>query len=194
MASSDKSPCVVEKGKVDFNQCKENAEVHTWCILGPLPFLVFINDLPKFVKDKSVPILFADDTSILLSHSNTTDFNNNINTVFKILNDWFRQNLLSFNFSKTQFTNFISKKHKFIEININYDNSIPLTTYTKFLGLTVDFSLTWINHLDSLIKKLSTTCYFELTNKKPKNSTHHVKNKFQVSCSINLERFLYYIF
>jgi hypothetical protein len=76
-----------------------------WCPsgldFGTLTFLVFINDLPKFVKDKSVPILYADDNSILLSHSNTTDFNNNINTVFKILNDWFRQNLLSLNFSKT---------------------------------------------------------------------------------------------
>jgi len=37
-------------------------------VLGPLLFLMFINDLPKFVNDKSVPILFADDTSILLSH------------------------------------------------------------------------------------------------------------------------------
>jgi len=58
--------------------------------LGPLLLLIFINDLPKFVNDKSVPILFADDTSVLLSHSNPTD---NINTVFKILNDWFKQNV-----------------------------------------------------------------------------------------------------
>jgi hypothetical protein len=41
-----------------------------------LLFLIFIKDLPKFVDDKSVPILFADDTSILLSHSNPTDSNN----------------------------------------------------------------------------------------------------------------------
>jgi len=60
-------------------------------VLGPLLFLIFINDLPKFVNDKSVPILFADDTSILLSPSNPTDFSNDINTVFKILNNWFKK-------------------------------------------------------------------------------------------------------
>jgi len=129
-------------------------------VLGPLLFLIFMNDLPKFVNDKSVPILFADDTSILLSHSNPTDFNNNINTVFKILNVWFKQNLLSLNFTKNQFTNFTTKNNNQIEININYYNKfIPTITYTKFLGLTVDCPLTWINHTDLLTKKLSTTCY-----------------------------------
>jgi len=83
-----------------------------------------------------------------------------INTVFKILNDWFKQNLHSLNFTKTQFTNFTTKNNNQIKININYNNKfIPTITYTKFLGLTVDFSLTWMNHIDLLTKKLSTTCY-----------------------------------
>jgi len=90
--------------------------------LGSLLFLVFINDIPKFVNDKSVPILFADDTTILLSHSNPNDFNNNINTVFKILSDCFKQNLLSLNFTKTQFTDFTTKNNNQIEINVNYNN------------------------------------------------------------------------
>jgi hypothetical protein len=53
-------------------------------VMGPLLFLIFITDVATFVRDISVPILFADDASILLSHSNPTYFNNNINTVFKI--------------------------------------------------------------------------------------------------------------
>ena len=43
-------------------------------VLGPLLFLTFINDLPKFINDKSVPILFADDTGILVSHSHPMVF------------------------------------------------------------------------------------------------------------------------
>jgi len=84
------------------------------------------------VRDKSAPILLADDTSILLFHLNPTDFNNNTNTVFKILSDWFKQNLLSLNFTKIQFTNFTAKNNNQIERNVTYDNkSIPTVTYTK---------------------------------------------------------------
>ena len=123
--------------------------------MGSLLFLVFINDIPKFVNDKSVPILFADDTTILLSHSNPNDFNNNINTVFKILSDCFKQNLLSLNFTKTQFTDFTTKNNNQIEINVNYNNKfIPTVTHKKFPSLTGHCSLTWINHLSIIYHSL----------------------------------------
>jgi len=131
--------------------CNENDNIttSTWAkvehgvlqgsILGLLLLLSFINNLSKIVGDKLVPILFADDTSILLLHSDPTDFNNDINTVFKILTDWIKRNCLSLNFTKTQFTNFTPKNNNQIEININYNNKyIPTITYTKFLGLTVE--------------------------------------------------------
>ena len=92
-----------------------------------------------------------------MSHSNPTDLNNNIKSAFKILNNSFKQNLLSLNFTKTQFTNFTTNYNNQIEVNINYNNNnnkfIPTITYKKFLGLTLDCSLTWINHIDSLTKK-----------------------------------------
>jgi Reverse transcriptase (RNA-dependent DNA polymerase). len=55
-------------------------------ILGPLIFLLYVNNLLMIINNKSIPILFADDTSILFTHSNFTYYNNNISTVFDILN------------------------------------------------------------------------------------------------------------
>jgi len=69
-------------------------------VLGPMHFVI--------VRDKS-PILFTVDTSILLFHSNPTDCNNNINTVFNILSDSLKQHLLFLTCTKTHFTNFTTK-------------------------------------------------------------------------------------
>jgi len=122
-------------------------------VLGPLLFLIFINDLPKFIKGKYVPILFTDDTSILVSHPNPLVFYNTIHTVFQTLNDWFWNNVLSLIIAKTHFIKFVTKNNNPTEININYYNKlIPVITSTKFLGLTVNCTLTWPNHIDFLTK------------------------------------------
>jgi len=78
-------------------------------IIGPLLFPLFINDLPMFVRKKSIPILFADVTSILILHYNLFDFKNEIKILFISLNEWFKNNLLSLNFSKTQLVNFTTR-------------------------------------------------------------------------------------
>jgi len=79
--------------------------------------LCLINDLPKFINDKSVPILFADDTSILVSHPNPLAFYKTINAVFQTLNAWFKHNLLSLNLARTHFMKFISKNNNHLELD-----------------------------------------------------------------------------
>jgi len=61
-------------------------------ILGPLLFLVYINDLPKTIEHKAFPILFADDTSILLTSPNNIEMQINLNIVFEQLIKWFKSN------------------------------------------------------------------------------------------------------
>jgi hypothetical protein len=56
-------------------------------ILGPLLFLLYVNDLPSNIEHISVPVLYAHDTSILFSHYNLNDLLNTINNTFKILNN-----------------------------------------------------------------------------------------------------------
>ena len=80
-------------------------------VLGPIFFLLYIIDLPKIINKTSAPIIFADDTSILFTHSNPIDFNKNINIVLTTLNKWLRANHLSLNFNKTNYVHFTTKRN-----------------------------------------------------------------------------------
>jgi len=84
----------------------------------------FINDLPQFINDKSVPIFFADDTSILVSYPNPLAFYKTINAIFQTLNAWFKHNLLSLNLAKTHFMKFISKNNNHFEFGTNFCNPL----------------------------------------------------------------------
>ena len=54
-------------------------------ILGPLFFLLYINDLLGIINDISKPTIFADDTNIIFAHSNLTDFKDEINIIIEII-------------------------------------------------------------------------------------------------------------
>jgi hypothetical protein len=129
-------------------------------ILGPLLFLIHINDLPKILINNSIPVLFADDTSVIITNSNPTYFQNDIKDVFEHLNTWFTLNLLSLNFDKTNFIHSKTKNTHGLDIKVEYDNRLIANTYfTRFLGLTIDNTLYWKCHIEHLLPKLSTAYY-----------------------------------
>jgi hypothetical protein len=129
-------------------------------VLGPLLFLIYINDLPKIVKDKTSPILFGDDTSILVKGSNLKDFHNNMINASNCVHKWFRTNLLSINFNKTHCIQFKTKNKSTIDINIVCNNhSITAVSNIKCLGLNINDSLNWSFHVECIIPKLSSACY-----------------------------------
>jgi hypothetical protein len=70
-------------------------------VLGPLLFLLFINDLPQALQQATV-VLFADDTNILLTDNKLVSLNENIQKVTKQLENWFHNNRLIINMDKTK--------------------------------------------------------------------------------------------
>jgi len=55
-------------------------------VLGPLLFLIHVNDLPKAINDNNIPVLFADGTSIIVKSPNPKDFQTNMVEVFDHVN------------------------------------------------------------------------------------------------------------
>ena len=78
--------------------------------MGPLLFLIYINDFPLTWKKIASSILFADDTSIIISNANPEEFKTSINTVITEITNWLQSNLLTLNFNKTNFLQFLTKK------------------------------------------------------------------------------------
>ena len=104
-------------------------------ILGPLFFLIYINDLLTVVNKDTNMVLFADDTSIVVTDTNLRDFHIKANQMFQNVNTWFRTNLLTLNLTKTKYLEFRSKNCYNDKTHINYGQEcIPHTPMTSFLG------------------------------------------------------------
>ena len=79
-------------------------------VFGPLFFLIYINDFSSIIGKIANPVLFADYTRIIISHTNPEEFKNNINTVLTDTINWFQSNFLTLSCDKTHFVQFLKKK------------------------------------------------------------------------------------
>ena len=106
-----------------------------------------------------MPILFADDTSIIVKGTTTRDFQVNMVNTFNHVNKWFKTNLLTINTNKTHYFQFKTKNKPIIDIKI-ICNEQPITSVNniKFLGIYINDSINWNYHIDYIIPKLSTAC------------------------------------
>jgi hypothetical protein len=111
-------------------------------------------------KKNNKIILYADDTSLIITDIYRDDFSYQVHKMLKELNNWFDTNLLKLNFHKTYYMEFKTKKQsKPNEHVLHNSNYIINTSVTKFLGLTIDETLTWNLHVIQLIKKMTTAGY-----------------------------------
>ena len=125
-------------------------------VLGPLLFLIYMNDISRCSNILSF-ILFADDTNLFYSHKNVDTLCKTMNQELRKITSWLSCNKLSLNVKKTHFVVFKTKGKKLrqtITIKI-HDQEIEKLKYTKFLGLYIDDELSWKYHIDQVTTKIS---------------------------------------
>ena len=125
-------------------------------VLGPLLFLLYINDI-QFVDTRIVLNLFADDTCLFVFDKDPESLFLKSNMSLDSINKWFTANKLKLSISKCVYTVFNLTKKK--SLNIRYDLSINSTKLirvnsTKYLGVYIDEDLTWQNHIHYIINKI----------------------------------------
>ena len=151
---SNRQQCVqVNNALSDFATVKHG--VPQGSILGPLLFLLYINDITQS-SSKLEFLLFADDTSIFLAKKEVKDLENTINTELGNISNWLKANKLSLNVKKSNVLLFRCRNAKKMEtFNIKIDgNTIEEKQSAKYLGLYFDNKLTFKPHIDHVLTKL----------------------------------------
>ena len=125
-------------------------------VLGPLLFLLYINDLPN-ISEVLDFYLFADDTNIYYESNSLQDLEKKINKELGKLQLWLNVNRLALNISKTNYVTF-HPFNKHLNQNITLKirkKSISQENYIKYLGVIIDYTLSWKHQIKNISCKIS---------------------------------------
>ena len=129
--------------------------------LSPTLFNIFINDLPGCLEPIGRPVIYADDSNVILRGKTPEELTNRGNEVVGRMSDWCVNNGIKLNSKKTIAVQFGPKNRKIdYSLLIKIENkSIEEAANTKFLGVFLDQKLTWNPHIEALLPKLSSHCF-----------------------------------
>ena len=154
-------------------------------VLGPLLFLIYVNDIQNAFLN-ATPKLFADDINVFIFHKDIKTLYSLANTELESLNEWLLANKLSLSIGDdkdTKYTLFSPKKYPEITTLPNLHiagQSVPYTTTIKYLGVYLDYKLSFKEHIDKIYEKIN----------KYVGIFYHVRHKLPPKC----RRVLYFSF
>ena len=127
-------------------------------VLGPILFMLFVNDISQNVHIGSIN-LYADDCLVYCTGSTVIDVNEKLQKCIDDASSWYTGNKLVLNVEKSN-TMLITSKHKHQTLNTNvnielYGSSLQQVQCTKYLGVTLEQSLSWDTHINDLCSNLS---------------------------------------
>ena len=123
-------------------------------VLGPILFLIYINDI-TYLNISGKISLFADDTCITWNDTDAASLQLNISSDLVKIKAWSDSNLLCFNVDKTVVLSYKGD----LQPLLLRDSLIKRVESVKFLGLSINDNLKWSVHIDTLTKKLSSACF-----------------------------------
>ena len=122
--------------------------------LGPLIFLIFVNDLTLHLENTEC-VQFADDTSLIFTHRNLVYLNYLVESQLSVIQDWFYANRLTLNIGKSSYLLYSNRKidNKKFTVCLN-GITLPRVNQAKLLGIWIDDKLSWDYHVTTLLNKL----------------------------------------
>ena len=126
-------------------------------ILGPLLFIIYMNDL-QFSSTQFNMVIYADDTALCTTLNLDSTNQKKLNAELKLINQWLQINKLSLNVSKTKAMLFHTPQRKVTYPTLKIDNhKIEFVSKFNYLGIIIDENLNWNIHIETLTKKISKT-------------------------------------
>ena len=186
---TNRSQFVLLNGKTSNKRVIQSG-VPQGSVLGPLFFIVYINDLPLHLNKETENTLFADDSALYTANRQISTINNTLQDSLNKTHAWCNRNSMVIHPDKTK-SMLVAPRQKLQihkpKLNLTLDISqIEEVKEHKMLGITIDSGLTWNKHIENLIKKLAKNTYLLCKLKKYVKNTHlHMFFNAQIISHIN---------
>ena len=133
--------------------CTLTCGVPQGSVLGPLLFLLYVNDIANSVPDTPVK-LYADDTNLFIYDKSLQNLVKHAEVCLSKLVRWFTANKLTLSIDKTCYSVFgvTNSVKNNVKLNIDCTEVLQVES-TKYLGIIIDSKLTWEEHIDYIYKK-----------------------------------------